>query len=104
VIVVQPSEGGPYNCPCCGYLTLPDRGGFSVCPVCFWEDDGQDDPFADDVWGGPNGSLSLADGRRNYDKVGASDPRSVELGLVRPPRDGEMPRRQRDRLGGAGET
>ena len=31
-----------YPCPCCGYLTLGDehRGGYEICPVCFWEDDG----------------------------------------------------------------
>jgi hypothetical protein len=27
-------------------------------PVCFWEDDGQDDHDADLVRGGPNGALS----------------------------------------------
>jgi len=29
--------------------------GVRICPVCFWEDDGQDDPKAHKVWGGPNG-------------------------------------------------
>jgi len=29
----------PYSCPCCGYLTLPERGAYDICPVCFWEDD-----------------------------------------------------------------
>ena len=48
--VIRGSEGGPYACPCCGFLTLPSRGGYDICPVCFWEDDGQDDPAADEVW------------------------------------------------------
>jgi len=30
-------------CPCCGHLTLRERGGFELCPECDWEDDGQDD-------------------------------------------------------------
>jgi hypothetical protein len=37
-----------------------------VCPLCWWEDDGQDDPRADEVWGGPNGGLSLTEARRNF--------------------------------------
>ncbi|HEI2325144.1 TPA: hypothetical protein SI485_004590, partial [Escherichia coli] len=28
-----------YKCPCCGYLTLPERGQYDICPVCQWEDD-----------------------------------------------------------------
>jgi hypothetical protein len=29
------------ECPCCGYLTLPSGGGYDVCSVCYWEDDGK---------------------------------------------------------------
>ncbi|MEX2975904.1 CPCC family cysteine-rich protein [Serratia fonticola] len=29
------------ECPCCGYLTLPSRGDYDVCSVCYWEDDGK---------------------------------------------------------------
>ena len=53
-------------CPCCRSLTLSDPGGFEICPVCGWEDDGQDDSDADVVRGGPNGHLSLTDARRGY--------------------------------------
>ena len=49
----------PLRCPCCGCLTLGERGGYEICPVCFWEDDGQDDHDADVVRGGPNRALSL---------------------------------------------
>jgi len=52
-----------FTCPCCGYPTLGERGGYEICNVCFWEDDGQDDIDADETWGGPNGSMSLSDGR-----------------------------------------
>lgn len=82
-------EGGPYACPCCRHLTLPERGGFDICPVCFWEDDGQDDPDADAVLGGPNSDLSLTDARHNYAAIGASDAR--RLPHVRSPRPGEIP-------------
>jgi Cysteine-rich CPCC len=52
-----------FTCPCCGYPTLPDRGGCIYCFVCDWEDDYQDNPEADIVRGGPNGSLSLTECR-----------------------------------------
>lgn len=59
-------------CPCCGFTTLSAMGGYELCPVCFWTDDGQDDPRAGEVWGGPNGDLSLAAARKNYAQFGAS--------------------------------
>ena len=49
------ADGGPYHCPCCGFRTLEERGMSEICPVCFWEDDGQDDHDAHIVRGGPNG-------------------------------------------------
>ena len=66
--LAHPQPGVRYPCPCCGYPTLDDRGGWDICWVCRWEDDGQDDPKADEVWGGPNGSLSLTDCRREYEQ------------------------------------
>lgn len=57
--------------------------------MCFWEDDGQDDHDADQVRGGPNGKLSLAQARRNFTTLGASEERL--LPYVRPPRDDEHP-------------
>jgi len=41
--------GQRYRCPCRGYRTLRERGGDDICPVCFRHDDGQDDPYADEV-------------------------------------------------------
>ena len=67
-----------YRCPCCGCRTLGERGGFEICPVCFWEDDGQDDADADTVRGGPNGSLSLTQARQNFREFGASDRKSLQ--------------------------
>ena len=82
-------DGGPYACPCCGYLTLGERGGYQICAVCFWEDDGQDDHDAGSVRGGPNGELSLTKARRNFAEFGAADRRT--LSHVRPPEDDEHP-------------
>lgn len=51
------------TCPCCGFPSIESRGGYEICIVCFWEDDFQDDADADKIKGGPNGSLSLTEGR-----------------------------------------
>jgi Cysteine-rich CPCC len=82
-------EGGPYPCPCCRFVTLPDRGGDDICPVCFWEDDGQDDHDADVVRGGPNYSLSLTQARSNFASIGAVEERVLKF--VRPPHSDELP-------------
>ncbi len=77
-----------YRCPCCYYKTLQIRGSYDICPVCFWEDDGQDDMGADIIRGGPNGGLSLAQARQNYRQIGACEERVLEL--VRPPLPQEL--------------
>jgi hypothetical protein len=79
----------PLRCPCCGFKTLSARGGYEICAVCFWEDDGQDDDDADEVLGGPNGDLSLTKGRANYRAFGAS--RKQDLPHVRAPLPEEVP-------------
>jgi hypothetical protein len=83
-----PEEGMFYHCPCCLYPTLPMRGGFEVCPVCYWEDDGQDSHDADRVRGGPNGLLSLTNAIANFAKIGACDP--AALNRVRKPTRDEI--------------
>jgi hypothetical protein len=55
-----------FACPCCRRITLSERGGFEICPVCWWEDDGQDDEDAAVVRGGPNGDLSLSVAREQF--------------------------------------
>lgn len=72
-----------YRCPCCRSKTLYGRGGFELCPVCHWEDDGQDDEDADTVRGGPNGNISLTQARINYQKLGACE--EVAVPYVRKP-------------------
>ena len=40
IILMSPSFANEsYQCPCCGYYTLEERGRFEICSVCFWEDD-----------------------------------------------------------------
>jgi hypothetical protein len=81
--------GVRYACPCCDCLTLPElpSGSFRDCPVCRWEDDRIQ--FLDlDHWGGAN-RPSLREARENYRRLGASDPRRLEL--VRPPIAAEIP-------------
>lgn len=73
--VVAGADAPGLSCPCCRALTLSERGGFLLCEVCFWEDDGQDDLDADDVRGGPNGALSLSHARENFARCGACDER-----------------------------
>lgn len=73
----------PYRvkCPCCGYPTLDERGAYDICVLCNWEDDGQDDPYADEVWGGPNADYSLTEARNNYNSsyIMYSEGRDVRL-------------------------
>jgi hypothetical protein len=88
-VIRGPEDGVTVACPCCGYLTLPRRGDYDICKVCFWEDDGQDDHDADIIRGGPNGSLSLTQARLNFKQFGACEPRFVDK--VRPPLSKEMP-------------
>jgi hypothetical protein len=78
-----------FACPCCRCKTIGERAVFEICPVCFWEDDGQDDPNADEVWGGPNYELSLTAARANYQSFGASSERRRQF--VRPPNPDELP-------------
>jgi uncharacterized protein YjbI with pentapeptide repeats len=75
-------------CPCCYSLTLTGRRHFQICEVCYWEDDGQDDIDADEVLGGPNGDLSLTQGRASYAKLRTSDPR--HSANVRRPTEAEL--------------
>ena len=69
----QPNK--TYRCPCCGFRTLRGRGQDEICKVCFWQDDGQDDHDANDVRGGPNKALSLAQARINFRAFGAVEER-----------------------------
>lgn len=55
------------TCPCCGYRSLRERGGYEICRVCFWEDDGTSNP---ESMSGPN-QMTLSEARRNFEEIGA---------------------------------
>lgn len=51
-------------------MTLDHNGGFEICLICWWEDDGQNDDDANEVRGGPNGRYSLTAARHNFNNHG----------------------------------
>lgn len=71
------SHSGQQQCPCCDYYTLPSRGSYSICAVCYWEDDGQDMDRLDEV-SGPN-HITLRQARANFTAMGACDQAAVSL-------------------------
>ena len=48
--------------------TLGEPAGYEICPICFWEDDGQDSDDAAIIRGGPNSDYSLKEARKNFEK------------------------------------
>jgi hypothetical protein len=50
-------------------------GALQLCPVCWWEDDGQEDNDASEVRLTVNGQLSLDEARTHYAQFGAAHPR-----------------------------
>ena len=62
-------------CPCCDYVSLPERGNYLICRVCFWEDDGQDIDQLDEP-SEPN-HITLREGRANFERFGACEERFV---------------------------
>ncbi len=77
-----------YRCPCCGLKTLDAPGALALCPVCWWEDDGQEDADASEVRLTVNGALSLAEARAFFANCGAAHPRF--LPYVRKPEVSEQ--------------
>jgi hypothetical protein len=55
------------TCPCCLYQSIEERGQYFICKVCFWEDDGSDEP---NHYSGPN-HMTLAEARNNFQRLGA---------------------------------
>jgi hypothetical protein len=87
-VFAPPKEDVRYRCPCCRYKTLEERGGYDICPVCFWEDDGQDDEDADTNRVFSPNHMSLMQARENYRQFGACQERLMQH--VRPPLPEEL--------------
>lgn len=64
-----------YRCPCRGYRKLALPEALELCPVCWWEDDGQEDHDASEVRLIVNGNLSLEEARLHFAQCGAAHPR-----------------------------
>ncbi|MGX4601748.1 CPCC family cysteine-rich protein [Faecalimicrobium sp. JNUCC 81] len=60
-----------YTCPCCGYITLPNRGDYYICPLCIWEDD--QSQFEHPNLGGGANENSLIEAQINFINFGVSD-------------------------------
>ena len=72
----EPKDPTPREqCPCCGYVSLPERGMSLICPICFWEDD----VFIGDQLDRPSAcnGMTLRRARSNFDEIGACDPRML---------------------------
>ena len=66
------------KCPCCGYYTLlgsEEDTAYEICPVCYWENDISGE--YETSYSGAN-DMTLAEGRANYERYGACDPRFVK--------------------------
>ncbi len=79
-----------YQCPCCGYYTLYERGGDDICQVCFWQDDDPTEIFDQAVPERPQGPnhVQLWQVRENFLAFGASEDRVKQY--VRPPHPDEI--------------
>lgn len=69
----EPKDPAPREqCPCCGYVSLPERGMSLICRVCFWEDDA----FVGDVLDCDSlcNHMTLRQARSNFVKIGACEP------------------------------
>lgn len=61
-----------FPCPCCGYLVFDEPpGSYSICPICYWEDDLSQLRFVDT--GGAN--IPLIEAQKNFKNFGAIESR-----------------------------
>jgi len=67
------SANNKYFCPCCGYNTFdePPPGTYSLCEICFWEDDPLQFEIPD-FEGGAN-VVSLNQAKSNFEIYGVSN-------------------------------
>jgi hypothetical protein len=89
--IMNATNATRHRCPCCGFLTLHERGAYEICPVCLWEDDDGDEHFCSPAPERPRGpnAVHLWEARENFREFGAAESRLS--GLVRGPRPEEVP-------------
>lgn len=66
----EPANRDYVQCPCCDFYTLSEVGGWEICPICYWEDDGFR-KIEIDVPSGANHGLTLREARANFVRLGA---------------------------------
>ncbi|WP_228376150.1 CPCC family cysteine-rich protein [Chryseobacterium sp. BLS98] len=54
-------------CPCCNFKTIFEKGNYQICPVCFWEDDGN----TDDMKTSSANHMTLKEAKENFKSKGA---------------------------------
>lgn len=82
----MPVTNGQQQCPCCDYFCFQRRGAHDICPVCYWEDDGQDMGQLDVV--SSFNHLTLRQARLNFASFGASDQAALSLVASQGEREG----------------
>jgi hypothetical protein len=86
-----------HQCPCCDYFTLEGPRCWDICPICYWEDDG--DYLDQPDFGSPaNKGLSLRQARENFRLLGACETEMLEYVLPESKRD-KYPRKVRQLKG-----
>ena len=66
-----------FTCPCCGHQSFKEwPGSFSICNICFWEDDSVQ--LLDPAYKGGANRLSLIECQENFLHVGACQERFVK--------------------------
>ncbi len=67
-----------HACPCCGHLVHDEpSGSYEICPLCFWEDDPTQLRHPATALGANR--LPLVEARRNVQRFGACDRRSLRF-------------------------
>jgi len=87
-VTIDSISGSPaefFPCPCCGRRSLEELASWSICRVCWWEDDGQDNENADIAMGGPNYGISLVQARYNFLTKGLYNPSRDDLYKLKEP-------------------
>ena len=69
-MIWAPTGAPVFNCPCCDYPTLGERGGFEICRVCRWDDEFVDYTPPEEIIGGANGDYSMKEALENFAEYG----------------------------------